>query len=123
MEGGAIYGGDIILPRTGSDEPVPGVTPCWTSVRKCDIYQSTVALRRTGSDQIVDNAVSTVDPGGPGYETGSVMNAPGDVLVRSSECRGVDKGTLDTIRMWGVNSRSAVKVHYEPPPPNPRCYM
>ena len=26
----------------------------------------------------------------------------------------MDKGTLDTICMWGVNSRSAVKVHYEP---------
>ena len=32
--------------------------------------------------------------------TGSVADAPGDVLVISSECREVDKGTLDTIRMW-----------------------
>ena len=33
----------------------------------------------------------------------------------SSECRGVDKGTLDTICTWRVNSRSAVIVHYENP--------
>ena len=71
---------------------------------------SVVALCRAGSVQIVTNAVRTVDPGGPGHGTRSVTDAPGDVLVMSPECRGVDKGTSDTIRMWGVNSRSAMKV-------------
>ena len=31
----------------------------------------------------------------------------------------MDEGTLDTICMLGVNSRQAVKVHYE----NPRCVI
>ena len=38
----------------------------------------------------------------------------GDMIVMSSECWEVDKGTLDKIRMWGVNSRLAGKEHYEP---------
>ena len=38
MEGCDVYEGDIVLPRTGSDEPVPGVTPCWTGVEGCDVY-------------------------------------------------------------------------------------
>ena len=70
MEGCDVYEGDIVLPRTGSDEPVPGVTPCWTGVEKCDIYGSAVALRRTGSDQIINNAVSTVDREAPGIGPG-----------------------------------------------------
>ena len=32
----------------------------------------------------------------------------------SYACREVDNGTLDKIRLWGVNPRSELKVHYEP---------
>ena len=99
-----VDGGDDVLPRTGSNEPVPGGTPCWASVMECDIYTSNVALSRTGSDR---NVTPAVGPGGPGPGIGAVTDASGDGLVMSSECRGVDKGTLDVI-------------HYEPPL---RCYM
>ena len=40
-----MYGGDIVLPRTGSDEPVPSVTPCWTGVGKFYIYESSDQIR------------------------------------------------------------------------------
>ena len=43
-----------------------------------------------------------------------MADAPRDVIVMSFECREVDNRTLDKIRMWGVNSRSEVKMHYEP---------
>ena len=43
-----------------------------------------------------------------------MVDAPGDVIVVSSECREVDKGTLDQIRMWGVNPRSESKVYCKP---------
>ena len=36
-------------------------------------------------------------PGGPCDETGSVADAPGDAIVVSSECREIDRGTLDNI--------------------------
>ena len=100
LEECGVDGGDSVLHRTGSHEPVPGGMPCWTGVKKCDIYEGDVVLRQAGSDHIVTNAVSTVDPGGPGHGTGSVTDVPGDVLVMPRE----DKGTLDII-------------HYEPPPP------
>ena len=47
-------------------------------------------------------------------ETGSVADAPGDMIVMSSVCREIDKGTLDKIRMWRVSPQSESKVCYEP---------
>ena len=42
--------------------------------------------------------------------TGSVADAPGDVLVVSSECRDIDRGTLDSIQTCQVDPRSESKV-------------
>ena len=74
---------------TGSDQSVNGVVctdgPC---VEDSNIYESAVALCRTGSDQTVNNVISIVSPGGPGNETGSVVDAPKDVIVMSFECQG-----------------------------------
>ena len=49
-----------------------------------------------------------------GNETGSVTDASGDVMVMSSECREVDKGSLYKIRMWDISPLSELKVHYKP---------
>ena len=46
-----VYGGGVVLPRTGSNEPVPGVIPCWTGVEGCDVYEGDIVLPRTGSDE------------------------------------------------------------------------
>ena len=107
--------------KTGSAEPVNSVvrtsgpdgpgSPC---DEDSDIYESAVALHRTGSDQTVNNVVSIVGPGGPGNETGSVADVPGDVIVMSSECWEIDKGTLGKLRMLRVNPQSESKVYYEP---------
>ena len=43
-----------------------------------------------------------------------MTDTSGDVIDTSSECREVDKGTLDKIRMWEINPRSELKVHYKP---------
>ena len=92
-----------------------GGTSYWAGVDKCDdyegngvlprsqIYDSAVALHRTGSDQTFNEVFSIVGPVGPGNETGSVADASGDVIVMSSECQEVDIGTLDKIRMWEIN--------------------
>ena len=45
-----------------------GVTPCWTGVEECDVYEGDVALPRTVSDEPVDSVVRTSGPdvsGGP----------------------------------------------------------
>ena len=39
-----------------------------------------------------------------------MADTPRDVIVVSSECWEIDRGTLDNIRMWGVNIRSESKV-------------
>ena len=106
-----VDGGDHVLPYTGSHEPVPGGTPYWTGVMECDIYTSTVALNRTGMDRIITTAVSPDNPGGPGLGIGSVTDVSGDMLVSSE--RNVDKGTLDVIhyemrRCWFVLYRTSV---------------
>ena len=61
------------------------------------IYVHAVVLRWTGLDQTFDKVVSIVGLEGPGYETGSVTDASGNVVVMSSECLEVVKGTLDKI--------------------------
>ena len=43
-----------------------------------------------------------------------MADAPGDAIVVSPECRKIDQGTLDNIRMWRVNPRSELKVCCEP---------
>ena len=51
----------VRLPCPGSGEPVNGVAhTCGLDGQNC-----AVALHRTGSDQIVNNVVNTVSPGGP----------------------------------------------------------
>ena len=112
----------VRFPCPGSGESVNG--GCFSYVDdpdgSCDVdgqhYVSAVALHRTGSDQTFNKVVSIVciSLGGPGYETGSVTDASGDVVVMSSECREVDKGTLDKIRMCKINLWSELKMHYEP---------
>ena len=52
------------------------------------------------SDEPVNSVVSITGPGGPCDETGSVADTPRDAIVVSSECREIDRGTLDNIRMW-----------------------
>ena len=44
---------DLVLPRTGSDEPASGVTPCWTGVEGCDVYEGDIVLPRNGFDEPV----------------------------------------------------------------------
>ena len=83
---------------------------CCSYIRDEDNDIMRVLLPHTGPDQTVNNVVSTV---GPGNETRSVADAPGDVIVRSSDCREIDKGTLDKLRMWQVKPRSELKVYYE----------
>ena len=61
-------------------------------------------------DDKPDSVVSTIGTGGPCDETGSVTDAPGDAIVVSSECREVDRETLDSIRVRRVNPRSESKV-------------
>ena len=75
----------------GLDEPVNGVTPYWTGVEECDVCEGDVSLSRTGSDEPVNSVVRTSGPGGPGNET--VADDLGDVIVMSSECQEIDKGT------------------------------
>ena len=106
--------GNVVLPRTGSGELVNGVTrtsrlddPDGSCDVAGQVYVCAVVLCRTGSDQKFDNVVSIV-----GYETGSVTDASGDVVVMSSECREVDKATLHKIRMCKINPRLELKVHY-----------
>ena len=40
----------IVVCTSGLDEPVPGVTPYETGSEECVVYESAVALRRTGSN-------------------------------------------------------------------------
>ena len=56
------------------------------------------------------SVVSTIGPGGPYDETGSVVDAPGDAIVVSSECREIDRGTLDIIRICRVDPQSESKM-------------
>ena len=58
-----------------------------------DVYEGNVALHQTGSDETVNNVVSTI-----GDETGSVADSPGDEIVMSSECQEIDRGTPGRIR-------------------------
>ena len=39
------------LPRTGSDEPVPGVLQCWTGWKECDFDGGDDVMPRIGSDE------------------------------------------------------------------------
>ena len=79
-----------------------------------DVCEGDVALPRTGSDEPVDmlehSAVSTIGPGGSCDDTGSVADAPGDVIVVSSECRDIDRGTLDSIRICRADPQSQSTV-------------
>ena len=125
-EGYVDYEGKLVLPQTGSDEPIDSVVrttgadvartsglnnPDGSCAEDGQNYESAVALHRTGSDQTYNKVVSIV---GPGNKTGSVTDASGDLIVMSSECREVDEGTLDKIRMWEINPQSELKVHYKP---------
>ena len=105
------------LPRTGSDEPVNSVVstpgpsgPGGLCDVEGDIYEGDVSLYRTNSDKMVNGVVSTIAPGGPSDETGLVADAPGDVIVMSSECQEIDRGILDNMRMWRVNPQLESKV-------------
>ena len=74
-----------------------------------DVYVGYVALPRTGSDGPVISVVSAVGPGGP-CDHGDATGPVADATVVSSECREIDRGTLDSIRVWQVNPRSESKV-------------
>ena len=87
-----------------------GVVPYWSRDEEGDVYEGDVAMHRTGSNETVNSVVSTIRPGGPGDETGSVADAPGDAIVMFSECQDIERGTLDNIRMWQVNPQSESKV-------------
>ena len=52
-------------------------------------------MHRTGSDEKVNSVVGTIGPGGPGDETWSVADTPGDAIVMSSECWDIDRATLE----------------------------
>ena len=41
-----------------------------------DVYEGDVAIYRTGSNETVNSVSSTIGPGGPCDETGSVADAP-----------------------------------------------
>ena len=64
----------VMLPRTGSNEPVHSVVSTSGPGDPCDeegdVYEGDVAMHPTGSDKTVNNVVSTISPGGPGEETG-----------------------------------------------------
>ena len=83
------------------------VVPYCSGDEEGDVYEGDVALPQTGSDEMVDmlehSVISTIGPGGPCDETGSVADAPGDAIVVSSECRDIDRGTLDSIQMCRVD--------------------
>ena len=59
------------------------------------------AIHQTGSDEIALSVVSTFGLGGPGDETGSVVD--GDAIMMASECRDSERGTLVNIHLWRVN--------------------
>ena len=103
-------------PWTGSDELVNSVVstsgpggPGGPCDEEGDVYEGGVALPRTGSDEPVNSVVSTIDPGGPGDETGSVVDTPGDAIVVPSECRKIDRGTLDNYTNVAGQSPVGVK--------------
>ena len=122
-EEGDVYEGDVDLPWTGSDEPVNIVVstsgsggtggPC---DEESNISEGDVAMHQTGSGETVISVVSSISPGGPGDVTGSVADAPRDVIVMLSECRDSDGGTLGKIRMWlgSTPGRSRVCVVNHP---------
>ena len=80
-----VYGGNVVLPRTGSDEPVNsvvrttgpdepvnGVTPGYTGVKECDVYEGDVALPWTSRPDY---------PGGPGGDDSTIMRV---IRIRQS---------------------------------------
>ena len=85
-----------------------GVVPHWDGDEEGDVYEGDVDLYRSGSDEAVHSVVSTISPGGPCDVTGWVADAPGDVIVVSSECRDIDKGTLDSLRICCGPSHSII---------------
>ena len=96
-EAGDVCEGDVALPRTGYDEPVNSVVSAsgldglgGSCPEEGDVYEGNVALHQTSSDNTVNNVVSTIGPGSSRDETGSVVDAPGDAIVMSSECREIE---------------------------------
>ena len=62
MRNMTIYEGDVIdsvVRTSGPDEPVNGVTPCWTSDKECGVDEGDVVLTWTGSDEPVNSVVCT----------------------------------------------------------------
>ena len=83
-----------------------GVVPYWSGDEEGDVYEGDAALPRTGSDKPVDMLEHS---GGPCDETGPVVDAPGDVLVVSSEGRDIDRG-MYIGRYTNVSARPPVEV-------------
>ena len=54
-----------------------GVTPYWTGVEECDVYEGDVALPRTGSDEPFNSVIRTSPPGsgGPGDEHSDIYGS------------------------------------------------
>ena len=133
------YEGNVVLPRTGSDEsvdsvvrtsgpdePVSGVTPCWISVEECVVHVGEVSLPRTGYGEPVYRVAHISgldDPGGScaedgkNYESVVALHRTGSDQsfnkVVSIVGPKVDKGSLDKIRMWEINPRLELKMHYK----------
>ena len=78
---------DSVVRTTGSDEPVSSVTPCWTVVEECVVYVGEVSLPRTGSGDSLDGVTRTsglddpddsCDVGGQSYVRVTHISVDGD---------------------------------------------
>ena len=80
-----------------------------------DVYEGDAAL--PGSvltvlmvDMLEHTVVSTISPGGPCDVSGPVADVAGDVLVVSSECRDIYRGTLEQTVISTIGLRGPCDV-------------
>ena len=76
-EGSDVYGGDVMLPRTGLDESL---------------------------HVLEDGVVGTISPGDPCCGTGKAAETPRETVV-DSDCRDAIQGTLGEVQMCRVDPR------------------
>ena len=104
---------DSIARTSEPDEPVNGVTPCWTGDEEYDDYEGNVVLPQTGSDEPVDSVACTSRPDVP-------VNGVTPCWTGDKECdvyegdvhltqTGSDEPVNSVVCTSGRMSRSAVK--------------
>ena len=85
------------------DALIVGVTPYWTGVEECDVYEGDVALPRNGSDEPVSSVARTHGLDGPCVEDSDFYE--GTVALRRTGSDQTVNNVVSTVGPGGPGIR------------------